>query len=574
MIEVELPDGSVVEFPDGTDNSTMEKALQDFGVKSEAASRLKEMSLPRKALFGVEKALHEQGAGLAQLGLGLVGKDIPESTKREVAVRRQMAKDIPGLPTAEILTNVATLGVPAAGIQQGLLKMFPKVAARFLPQLGAAGVAGGATGAIPAVIGDESRAENIQQGAALGALGYAGGQAIGRGIEGVIKLSDAAKRLPQRVQDAATLGQVANRDTGGGRLAAALEERMTSLPIIGSSIKSARERAIDEWRNDILEQASPKGFVASDVPGRTFRERVGETYDEFSSRYGKALAGHKLSPSQQFERMVLRMTTDPQRGIPEDVAQRIQKQVMTNYQSRFAGVPQQAPAGANVIPLGGQRGTVPEMTGRNAKDFESFLSDMSRQYAKGQNPMDPNIGRLYGDLERAWEAAYKRQLGSGFRKSISELDAQYAPYKTVERAAASVGNEGGAFTPAQLVNAVSSRTGRERFGRGAGILADEATTGKSVFMDRLPNSGTGDRLMTGSAITSLAIDPLSTTATGLGVGAASKLFTSKAGKNLMTGNTRLQKLLQQMQMQRAARELGLPGGVVSNQFMNEEPTEY
>jgi hypothetical protein len=573
MIEVELPDGTVVEFPPGTDPGVMKKAIQTQTTKLEAQKRVGEMSTLRKSVYGMERALDEPAMGLKQLMPEFLGGGLSEQDRRELAIRREMENQIPGSWAGRLVGDIAMGAGPAKVIQGQAAKVFSKALPKAAQYIGAAG-AGAGIGAVQPTLEGESRAENAGAGAAFGLVGQAGGNLIGRAIEGVVPKSAAARALPQNVQDAATLGQVADRATPAGRVAAALEERLTSVPIIGSGVKAARERGMDTWRDEVLKKASPEGFTAPNTPGTPFRDRVGATYKEFKNRYTNALRGHTITPSQFFEQQVLRLTSDPKRGLPEDVTERIRKSVMNNYQSRFGATPPSAAPAGTGLAAPGSPGVAMKMNAPEAKDFESFLSDMSRQYKMGQAPMDSNIAKLYDDMERAWSTAYKRQLGPGFRKQMEPLDQKYAPYKTVERAAGMVGNEGGAFTPAQLTNSVAARTGKARFGRGEGMLADDARAGKSVFEDKLPNSGTSDRSMLLGGAAALTIDPISTLTTAGAIRAATPLFTSKAGKNAVTGDTKLQKLLQKMRANDAARQLGLPGGVMAQDLMVDESTRY
>lgn len=98
-IEVELPDGRVVEFPDGTDNATMERALSQFAAQQPAradfsgvtggvgstASTIPEPSAPQSTLFGMGSDFRERsGAGVGNM-LSAAARDMFGS--REAAAK-------------------------------------------------------------------------------------------------------------------------------------------------------------------------------------------------------------------------------------------------------------------------------------------------------------------------------------------------------------------------------------------------------------------------------------------------------------------------------------------------------
>ena len=54
-IEVELPDGRVVEFPDGTDNATMERALSPFAQPQAAQVPQEQPPNPPDGMYGFDR---------------------------------------------------------------------------------------------------------------------------------------------------------------------------------------------------------------------------------------------------------------------------------------------------------------------------------------------------------------------------------------------------------------------------------------------------------------------------------------------------------------------------------------
>lgn len=115
---------------------------------------------------------------------------------------------------------------------------------------------------------------------------------------------------------------------------------------------------------------------------------------------------------------------------------------------------------------------------------------------------------------------YHRQLGDAFtalRTSISDAgrranpqadqmfkdaDQSWANLVRVEGASKAAQNTEGVFTPAQLNTAIRSADDSVRgraVGRGTALMQDLGNAGQQVLGNKVPNSGTADRLMLGGA---------------------------------------------------------------------------
>lgn len=429
---------------------------------------------------------------------------------------------------------------------------------------GAAGL-----GAITSAATTEGDLKDRAKAGAIGTItGPAGkfvGDTLARAIRGFVPKTDAAKALPEDVVNSATLGQIADRNTLAGKIASATEEKLKSVPILGNVVERARSRGAENWRDAMIREGTPEGFIPA---AGTTRERLAEIYGEFRKRYTDALRGKTVNPSQLFESQALKMTSNPRTGLSQEQGEAVLENVMRNYRSRFEGVPGQN-TGSTAVATGPAPGVPVSMRADLAKDFEAFLGDQARQYGRTQGISNPEMSKLYGDLERAWTASYRRQLGPQVRAELQPLDARYAPYKTVERAAGSVAAENGNFTPAQLVNAVAARTGKAKFARGDGLLADEAQAGKTMFQDHLANSGTTDRALQASSIGGLVLDPLTTAKVYGATATALPLFTTQTGKRMMTGDAATQLLLQRLRAPELLEYAGVPGaefGTAVNQL--------
>lgn len=568
------PDGKIHKFqgPDGaSEQQVIAFAEKHFGSGQKLRARLPDDEIPtppdptgtntENFLAGVGRPVDRLLDGLTQLYLKARGEDSANrALEAKIAEKRQNDKpliDTKAGVAGELTGITAMTAVPVARVLRmsaGMARGLP-AAGRLAASLGTSAGVGAGISATDPTVGDESRAGNAAEGAAWGLAGDVSGRVLGRAIRGAVMMSPAARSLPPEVRDAATIGQLADPNTTSGRAVSNVEEAATSIPIYGALIRNARQRGVDAWRDNTLQRAAPEGYQ---VPrGGSTRERVGNMYEEFQRQYNNELQGQTIAPSRQFEQEALRLIRDPRNGLTAAEQDAVERAVMSNYTDMFGAQPQMAPAGTTLTAQ--QLGTAVGASGDRAKRLEAYLAQRARDYSREQGVKAGDHARLFSGLEEAWSDAYRAQLPQNVQNNIARIDRQYAPYKTIERAAGALGNTEGNFTPAQLANSVKARTGAGRFGRGEGLLAQEAQAGKAVFQDRMPNSGTTDRAATMGALTGGAalLDPTST-AIGLGAIAAG---TTRTGKNILTGNTRTQALLRRLRMDDVADQYGPQFGI-------------
>lgn len=558
MIEVELPDGSIAEFEDGTPMEKVQAAVASFGkpkaptIKERAAAEVAKMGPWEKSMYGLDRSFDESAMGLKQIFPKALGGGLTKEDEEGLALRREMESQIPGF-VSRFTGDIAQFAAPTGKVIAAA-KAIPKLAPAAAGYLGAVG-AGAGQGAIKPVLEGEDRGENAATGGMFGAAGKLVGDTVGRGIEGLIAKNPSIAKLPQKIRDSLTLGQTADRDTLLGRMASATEEKLQSIPLVGDLIRNARQGSTERWRDDLLQSVAPKGHTVS---GANTREKLDDTYRAYQSRYGAALRNHQVNPSQLFETQVLNITNNPRSGLTQAQQEEVRNMVMRYYTSMFHGNnPATGPAGTAAALQGGARGSPISADAETAKSFEAFLTKQASQYAKSNAPGASNMAQMFDDLERAWSVSYRRQLPSSARMATKELDQGYAPYKTAERAGGYVGNDFGDFTPQQLLTAVRARTPANRFARGKGILQDEVQTARDTIIDRVPNSGTADRSTLAAVAGGLWADPVTAVAT---LGTAVPLMTTRAGRNMMTGDTKAQKLLQRLRVNDKIRDFGPVAG--------------
>lgn len=121
--------------------------------------------------------------------------------------------------------------------------------------------------------------------------------------------------------------------------------------------------------------------------------------------------------------------------------------------------------------------------------MRSNIREEIRQHQNGDSD-SKGIARLLTRAEQELTDAIDGGLPDDARKAVKEADAQYAKYKTAERAVAAAGDMPDGFTPAQFSRAV--RQGREigEYARGGGgEMRSLAAAGRSVLDARVPKTG-------------------------------------------------------------------------------------
>lgn len=125
---------------------------------------------------------------------------------------------------------------------------------------------------------------------------------------------------------------------------------------------------------------------------------------------------------------------------------------------------------------------------------------------------------------------------------LQAINLGYANFKRMQRAASSVAADEGVFTPAMLQNAVKAADrskDKARFAEGNALMQDLSSAGKSMLQNKVPNSGTTDRLlMTGGTLglggAGFMLDPMIPLGMAAAGGAGGLLYTQPA-QSLLRG---------------------------------------
>lgn len=372
--------------------------------------------------------------------------------------------------------------------------------AMLAPEIGGMGLLGkAATGAgLGAASGAVSPVENVQQtpagndfwsqkagqigmNAAIGGAATPVTAALGSAISGVV---DPVRQRLAQAGITMTPGQVA----GGGWQA--MENKMSSLPLIGDMIKGAQQRGVQSFNKATYDQVlAPLGQKYSGPVGQ---EGVGAVRQTIGDAYDNALSNMSFR------------ATDP--AFQADI-------------TNLAGMAQNLPPAQqqtfrNVLQtqVFGKLGPQGLMDGPTLKGAQSELSRIARGYSGDASFDNRQLGAAVGEIKSAIDNSLPRYNAPAAVNDLANANSAYANYVRLRGAAGSTGamNNGGIFTPAQLQSAVRSAdksAGKGASATGNALMQDFSQDAMGVLGKGYPDSGTAGRLGTAGAIGALFSHP-------------------------------------------------------------------
>jgi hypothetical protein len=363
-------------------------------------------------------------------------------------------------------------------------------AATLAGKVGLGAAQGGVSGALaPVTDGDfaSEKAKQIASGAATGGAVPVLSEAAARVIKPIS--SQAVKVLTDR-GISLTPGQI----LGGWYQRA--EDALTSVPIIGDSIKGAQRRGIVTFNraaiNDALKPIKdelPKGVEGQEAIAYA-RKALGDKYDELLPK----LKGDLFNGP-------------PPNALPQQSGQAAKlsfKDELENIRQMGQNLPPQQRKDLNRII---DKEVIDKFTkggraaGETLKQIQETLNKEARNFANG-GPYERTLSGGIKEIESAMRRMIE-DVNPGYSKELSAVNQGYAAFKRAQRAASSVGAQDGFFTPAQYHNAVKAldKTKDKRaFAEGTAIGQELSTAAKERLSSKLPDSGTATRGLVEAAL--------------------------------------------------------------------------
>lgn len=320
------------------------------------------------------------------------------------------------------------------------------------------------------------------QGEAVGSVMGAIVGGVGAGVRTSPARPRVAANAAQRLQAEGmqiTPGQIA------GGVWRNLEDKATSIPIVGDMIRNAKVRGNEGFNRAMANRVlAPLGeeVPANVAPGREtiayLQDRIGQAYDDVLGRVSVQRDAQLDADIQAIQQAAQMLPDNGQAQLTRIVDQLINRRL-------------QGP-----------------VSGRNYKAIESEVGQMAADYGGSATASERELGRLLTDLRGALRDTVTRS-NPNEAAALTAVDDGFANLTTIERAAAN--SQDGTFTPNQARTAMrqGDRSVRKRAtARGTARMQGLVDDAQAVLPSTIPDSGTAGRLMAGGAGFLAGINPL------------------------------------------------------------------
>ena len=252
------------------------------------------------------------------------------------------------------------------------------------------------------------------------------------------------------------------------------EQKLTSSALVGPLAEKSLQRQQWGFQRDIMNKAlAPIGKEIS--PDKTGRGVIAQAKDELGKQYDDVLGQMKL-PSTDLSQTIQSKMADKLDNLSPELRSEFDRQ-MNNGLFKH---------------LKNKDGSAREITGKEWKELWSSHNkdDIAPLTTKG-TVNDAKVGNL---LKDAWNISKEQLSGSKeLKKKLADTDAAYSNYKILSEASKQNAGGLGQFTATQALAQIKKRNPNQ-FETGSAFMQPELELAHRVMGDRLPNSGTAERL--------------------------------------------------------------------------------
>lgn len=516
---VTSPDGKDFEItaPEGaTQDQVLEYSKQQFATQQPPAAKKQVDSVGSRMARGVKDPV----TGLSQLlynalpssvqqagdkannflaEYGLTSK-IPEGGFNEMVRQDEASYNAPdGVDWARLAGNVAS---PANLGPGALLK------AKALTTGGrrvAAGLGLGAAGGAMQPVTDEDYSGALGRNVLVGGLTGGALSGVGQGLASIIKPKASANPDVSMMQ---SLGVDVTPGQALGGSSSKLEQKLTSVPFLGSQIEKRRQSTFDQFSNAMFNKAGkPIGF---ETKNKGF-EAIAELDDAVSDAYTKAIkktSGVRIDNT--FINNVANLSDLAAQTSNSDVKRVVDLQI-----NKMLGKVTKAD---QILP-------------ETWKELDASLGKLIRDEG------DFTAKNALRQLQSEWRQAAARSNPEQ-AKLFSNADAGYKNLLILDKAAEAAAKQDGVFSPNQLYKSAKKFAGSEKSIRQkTAPFLQEAIAAEKVIGNSVPDSGTAGRLAVGGGLLGsslLTLNPM-TALTAIGVPALSSLAYTPGANKALTG---------------------------------------
>lgn len=260
-----------------------------------------------------------------------------------------------------------------------------------------------------------------------------------------------------------------------GGIARSVEDKSTSIPLLGDAINSSRKRGLDELNRAAYKYAlEPIGENVDDMP--VGREAIAAIGDKLGRAYDEVLPLVKFQPDATFAGDLSTLARSAA-ALPPD-QQSVYRSIMKDF----------------VLPK------VRTLTdGQAMKEAEEVLGKQAASYGSSSMPADRQLASLFREVRSSIRENLIRS-NPRMADRIKAIDEGWKAYDVIARAGSGAKAAEG-FTPHALSSAVSSanKSYRKRaVSRGEAFMQDLSDAASARMPSVYPDSGTAGRIAMGA----------------------------------------------------------------------------
>ena len=304
------------------------------------------------------------------------------------------------------------------------------------------------------------------QKAVVGAAGGAGGTLLGRSAANIIgpNLNAAVKKL---------IGEDVNLTPGQmfGGIPQKIEDRLTSVPLLGDVIQYSRGKGIEEFNKAAYRRALEP--IGGKVPQETGRAGLESVKNQITDAYDNLLPKLTYKPDTGFLNSLSNIRNNIT-GIDPDNAKKVADTVFDVVSKRLD-----------------RNG---EVKGEAFKVIEEKLGGLAKTYRASADADQKLMGDAYANALGELRLNLARN-NPQFAEDLNKINTSFANYVRL-RGAGSMANTQEVFTPSQLAAAVKSAdksAGKGATATGNALMQDLSDAGVQVLPAKIPDSGTAGR---------------------------------------------------------------------------------
>lgn len=319
---------------------------------------------------------------------------------------------------------------------------------------------------------------------------------IGAGASRVINpnVSDSVKTLMKNGVNP-TLGQI----LGGGFQK--FEDKLTSVPLLGDAINSARAKSLNEFNGAAYARALDP--IKGTVPLEAGRDSVASVRNQLGDYYNDLLPKLTFKSDQKFTQDLSSLRSMAQNLAPQE-AKKFDS-ILNEHLSKLS-------------PNGG-------MTGETFKILEGALGQDAKRFSKSMDPYQQELGSALNETLNTFRSGLSRS-NPGYAEDLKKVNTGYANYARIRDAASRQGSQDGKFSPSQLGAAVRGQdksVGKMAYSEGTALMQDLSDAGKTSLTSQYPDSGTTGRLLAGLLTGGAAAGAATVSPAGVSMAALSAL---------------------------------------------------